>query len=148
MTAVPKFVNQIERDTDPDQETCPAEVDEQALVLRRQSATFRAIADVMGCSLSTAFERVRRAQMRERRAAQAGPSEPRSGAGRGAAEDALDMLSRESTRNEAVRANERHIRASERKVKMTGAHMPRRRVEDREGHGRGGAPQGAQPPRR
>jgi hypothetical protein len=130
VNAVPERSEQIQRDTAHEQEIRQAQLDERALDLRRQSVSFRAIAEMQGCSLSTAFERVQRATSRER---QESPEQVRANLAAGLDEVLLRMrsimLSRDSTRSEAIKAAEQYVRASERKAKMTGADMPGRRIE-------------------
>ena len=50
---------------DLEQEPVRSELEERALVMRRQGLSFPVIAREQGCSISTAFRRARRAQQRE-----------------------------------------------------------------------------------
>ena len=66
VSAVPNVRERDEEESGSELEPVRSQLDEQAFVLRGKSLSYRAIAAELGCPVSVAFQRVQRAQMRER----------------------------------------------------------------------------------
>ena len=106
-------------------------LDEHALLLRRQSMSYRAIAAELGCPVSVAFRRVQRAQSLE---LQETTDQVRANIA-AQLDEAIGrmfeiMSSDKMTRYQAVRAAEQLIRALDRKARLFGADLPVKRFVD------------------
>ena len=106
-----------------------SEIEERALVMRRQGLSFPVIAREQGCSISTAFRRARRAQQREDSES---PEETRANLSAQLDEVILRMrsilVSREATHGAATRAAEQIISAAKAKARLVGAEAPSRQI--------------------
>jgi nucleotide-binding universal stress UspA family protein len=106
-----------------------SELEERALVMRRQGVSFPVIAREQGCSISTAFRRARRAQQREDNES---PEETRANLSAQLDEVILRMrsilVSREATHGAATRAAEQIVSAAKAKARLVGAEAPSRQI--------------------
>jgi nucleotide-binding universal stress UspA family protein len=106
-----------------------SELEERALVMRRQGLSFPVIAREQGCSISTAFRRARRAQQREDSES---PEETRANLSAQLDEVILRMrsilVSREATHGAATRAAEQIVSAAKAKARLVGAEAPSRQI--------------------
>jgi hypothetical protein len=112
-----------------EQEPVRSELEERALVMRRQGVSFPVIAREQGSSVSTAFRRVRRASMREEHET----SEERRATAAAQLDEVIFrmrsiMLSKDATHGAVIRAAEQAISAIHRKARLLGDDAPAKRV--------------------